>query len=127
MERRAADRIETRFEVVWVAGSTRGEGALRNLSQAGAWIFGQSVPPAMGAKIRAVILNLREADRMPVLLEGVVARRTSAGFAVEFDLARGSEIASLLDRLAKADALPVMEPKGALGSRSNRGGATNAR
>ena len=103
MERRSDERLDTRFEVVWVAGSLEGEGSLRNLSRSGAWIGDVGVPPAMGAKVRAVILDMEEEEQEPVLLEGVVVRTADEGFALEFHLARRCDIASLLKRIAKAD------------------------
>ena len=105
MERRSQGRIETRFEVVWAAGSLDGEGALRTLSRSGAWVDDASVQPPMGARVRIVILDLEEEERDPVLVDGVVARRTAAGFAVELDPACSSKIGHLLDRLVESEPL----------------------
>ena len=105
MERRVVDRIETRFEVVWAAGSLDGEGVLRNLSRSAAWIDEVSVQPPLGARIRVVILDLEEEERDPVLVDGVVVRRGSVGFAVELDPLSSSEVGRLLDRLAESDPL----------------------
>ena len=100
VERRSEDRTETRFEVVWAVGTLDGEGALRNLSRSGAWIEAVSVPLLTGARIRVVILDREEEERDPVLVDGAVVRRTSAGFAVRFDPASSTEIGRLLDRLS---------------------------
>ena len=96
-------RIETRVEVVWAAASLDGEGVLRNLSRSGAWIDEVSVQPPLDARIRVVILDMEEEEREPVLVNGVVVRRSSTGFAVEFDPATSSGIGFLLERLAESD------------------------
>ena len=99
MERRSEARIETTFEVVWEAGSLDGVGILRNLSRSGAWIADLSVQPHIDVRIRIAIL---EEERAPVVVNGVVVRRTSAGFAVELDPASSSGIGRLLDRLVES-------------------------
>ena len=95
MERRASERFETRFEVVWEAGSLEGVGVLRNLSRAGAWIDDLSVQPHADERIRIAI---QEEGRHPVAVSGVVVRRTSEGFAVELDTSAFSVVGLLLDR-----------------------------
>ena len=100
MERRSAERIETGIEVSWAAGTLGGEGALRNVSRSGAWIDTAGVPPPTGETVRiAILLDREEEEREAVHVDGVVARRTPAGFAVEFDSARSSQFGRLLDRL----------------------------
>ncbi len=105
VERRSQDRTETRFEVVWATDSLNGEGVLRNLSRLGTWIDEVSVPPSVGARIRAVILDVKEEEREPVFLEGAVLRTTSTGFAVELDPSSSAVVELLLDRTAKSDSL----------------------
>ena len=105
MERRIEVRIETRFEIVWAAGSLDGVGVLRNLTLWSAWIDEVTVPPPVGARIRVVILDVEEEERDPVLVNGDVIRRTSTGFAVALDPASSPEIERLLDRLPEADPL----------------------
>ncbi len=99
-ERRDEVRIETRFEVAWSAGRLEGVGVLRNLSGSGAWIDEVSVQPPMGARIRIVIL---EDDRDPLVVEGVVVRRTTSGFAVGIQPPNSDAVRLLLDRLAESD------------------------
>ena len=103
MERRYGRRIEARFEVVWATDSLNGEGVLRNLSRSGAWIDEVSVPPSVGARIRAAMLDVKEEEREPVFLEGAVLRRTSAGFAVELDPSSAAMVERLLDRLVESE------------------------
>ena len=98
MERRLERRIETRFEVVWAAGSLDGVGVLRNLSIWSAWIDEVTVPPPIGVGVRLVIVDKEQEEREPVLVNGGVIRRTSTGFAVALDLADSPEIGRLLDR-----------------------------
>ncbi len=88
MERRH-ERIETRFEVVWVAGSLDGVGVVRNLSRSGAWIDAMRVPPQTGARIQIGIL---EEERDATVARGEVVRRSSLGFAVQFHPASSSEV-----------------------------------
>ena len=59
----------------------------------------------MSARIRVVILRLEEAEQDPVLVDGVVVRTSSLGFAIEFDPASSSAVGRLLDRLAESDPL----------------------
>ena len=99
-ERRYEVRIETRFEVVWSAGRLEGVGVLRNLSRSGAWIDEVSVQPPMYARIRIVIL---EDPRDPLVVEGVVVRRTTSGFSVGIYPASSDAVRLLLDRLAESD------------------------
>ena len=101
MERRSQARIETRFEVVWSAGSLDGQGSLRILSLSGAWIDDASTQPLLGARVRIVVLDLVEEARDPLVADGVVVRRSSEGFAIEFHAASSPEIKRLLDRIAE--------------------------
>ncbi len=99
MERRH-ERIETRFEVVWVAGSLDGVGVVRNLSRSGAWIDAMRVRPPSGARIQVGIL---EEERDSTVAEGDVVRRSALGFAVEFLPDRAAEVGRLVDRLMEVD------------------------
>ena len=98
---RRFERIKTRFEVVWAAGSVDGVGILRNLSRGGAWIDAMRVRPPSGARIQVSIL---EEERDATVAGGDVVRRSSLGFAVEFHPDSSSEVGRLMDRLAGADA-----------------------
>ncbi len=105
MERRFEGRIETRFEVVWVAGRLDGQGSLRTLSRSGAWIDDVSVQPPPGARVRIVILDAEEEGEDLELVDAEVVRRTSSGFAVEFHPASSHKIGRFLDRLVESDSL----------------------
>ncbi len=105
MERRFEGRIETRFEVVWVAGRLEGEGRLRNLARSSAWVDDVSVQPPPGARIRITILDPAEEGEDLELFHADVVRRTSSGFAVEFHPASSHKIGRLLDRLVESDRL----------------------
>ena len=98
MQQRSEDRIETRLEAVWVAGRLDGEGTVRNLSRSGAWIDTTRVRPPIGTEVRVVILDPKE-EPDPMLMNGVVVRGSSMGFAVEFHATHFSEIECLVDRL----------------------------
>ena len=99
MERRSVDRIETSFEVVWAVGSLDGVGFIRNVSRSGVWIAGAGATPAIGARIRVVMVEVEE-ERDPVLVGGEVVRRSSSGFAVRFEPRCSPTVWLLLDRLA---------------------------
>ena len=92
-------KLETRFEVVWAAGSLDGVGFIRNASRSGVWIAGVGAKPDIGSRIRVVIVEVEE-ERDPVLLDGEVVRRTSSGFAVKLDPAASASVEFLLGHLA---------------------------
>ena len=94
-------RVETSFDCVWSGGRLCGAGILRNLSLSGAWIDEVSIQPPIGAKVW--LLAVDEEQEAPLVLEGVVVRRTTLGFAVGIQPPNSDAVRLLLDRLAESD------------------------
>ena len=100
-ERRYEVRIETRFEAVWSGGRLWSAGILRNLSPLGAFIDEVSIQPPIGAKVWLLVVDEKQED--PLVVDGVVVRRTTSGFSVGIHPANSDAIRLLLDRLAESD------------------------
>ncbi len=100
-EERYEVRVETSFECVWSGGRLCGAGILRNLSPSGALIDEVSIQPPIGAKVWLLVVDEKQVD--PLVVDGVMVRRTTLGFAVGIQPPNSDAVRLLLDRLAESD------------------------
>jgi hypothetical protein len=84
MNRRRDPRFKTRFDALYSTGAEEGAGVLTEISSGGARLEHASLRPALGTRIRIYVFVQPIA---PFEIQGLVARLTDTGFAVNCDVA----------------------------------------
>ena len=102
MDRRRSPRFKTKFDALYSAAAEEGAGTLAEISYSGARLEGASIRPGVGTRIRLYIFLQPVA---PFELEGLVARHTESGFALNYDLF-DEDIRRLVDDVSALIATP---------------------
>ena len=102
-DRRRDGRVRTRFESIYSAGRTEGEGVLADISYSGALIEGVSLKPVLGKPVRIYIFVQPVS---PFELRGIVVRHTGDGFAIEYPTV-SEEVRRLVDDAAAIVNVPT--------------------
>jgi hypothetical protein len=84
MNRRRDPRFRTRFDALYSTGQQEGAGVLTELSSSGLRLEHTSLCPALGTRVRIYVFVQPIA---PFEIQGLVARLTDTGFAVNCDVA----------------------------------------
>ncbi len=95
--RRGRGRVKTRFELLYSAGRTEGNGVLADISYSGARIDGTSFRPKIGARIRLYVFVQPVS---PLEITGDVVRHTDDGFAIQYKTISDPELQALIDDAA---------------------------